>query len=107
MKNVLMSLAAILALSGCSSSPDPVDARIEAAIKLCQSDSAKAFSQTQDGFRVMCHDGSSYILRGGVGIERVTELDKVYCSSMGIRNLESDKDGDIKLSCKDGSNYVL
>ncbi|MFD2179589.1 hypothetical protein [Veronia pacifica] len=107
MIKALLPLAVALTLAGCSSTSDPVDTRIEAAIKLCQSDSAKAFSNTQDGFRVMCHDGSSYILRGGLTIEKVAELDRVYCSSMGIRNLVSDEQGGIKLSCKDGANYVL
>ncbi|WP_028025651.1 hypothetical protein [Enterovibrio calviensis] len=103
----ILSLGFILSLAACSTSPDPVDERIEAAIKLCHSDSAKAFSQTVDGLRVMCHSGSSYVIRGDISLDDIVEMDRVYCSSMGIRDFISSQEGEVKLSCVDGSSYVL
>ncbi|MCC4796901.1 hypothetical protein BCT30_14810 [Enterovibrio norvegicus] len=103
----MVTIGLVSLLAACSSAPDPMDERIEAAIKLCQSDSAKAFSNTVDGLRVMCHSGSSYIIRGDISLDKIVELDRVYCSSMGIRDFVSTKDEEIKLSCNDGSNYVL
>ncbi|WP_232314498.1 hypothetical protein [Grimontia marina] len=103
----LLLAGGVLLLGACSSAPDPMDERIEAAIKLCQSDSAKAFSHTVDGLRVMCDSGSSYIIRGDISLEQIVEMDRVYCSSMGIRDFVSNKSGEIKLACNDGSNYVL
>lgn len=103
----LFAVGSVLVLSACSSAPDPVDERIEAAIKLCHSDSTKAFSQTVDGLRVMCHSGSSYVIRGDISLEDIVEMDRVYCSSMGIRDFVSSNSGEIKLACNDGSNYVL
>ncbi|KXF80653.1 hypothetical protein [Enterovibrio coralii] len=103
----LVPLLAAIAVTGCSSPKDPVDERIDTSIKLCHSDSTKAFSYTGDGLRIMCHNGSSYIIRGDITVDNVVEMDRIYCSSTGIRDFQSSKDGDILLSCNDGSNYVL
>lgn len=99
-------LFGVLLLTACSSSVDPFDQRVETAIKLCQSDSTKAFSYS-DALRVMCHSGSSYVIRGDISLDEIVEMDRVYCSSTGIRDFVSSEDGQVKLSCNDGSNYVL
>ncbi|PKF49612.1 hypothetical protein [Enterovibrio nigricans] len=106
MKALFPILATIL-LAGCSSPKDPIDERIDTSIKLCHSDSTKAYSFTEDGLRVMCYNGSSYVIRGDISVDNIVEMDRVYCSSMGIRDFQSSEDGEILLSCNDGSNYVL
>lgn len=105
-KKLLMVLFAGV-FAGCAADPDPIDERIETAIKLCQSDSAKAYSNTVDGLRVMCHSGSSYIIRGDITTDDLEEYDRVYCSSMGIREFESQEDGSITLRCIDGASFIL
>ncbi|MBV7296892.1 hypothetical protein [Enterovibrio paralichthyis] len=102
----ILGMATALLLTACSSGTDPYDERVDAAIKLCHSDSAKAFSQS-DALRVMCHNGSSYVIRGDITIDDIVEMDRVYCSSSGVRDFVSSDDGDVRLSCNDGSNYVL
>lgn len=99
-------VASVLLLSACSSPTDPYEERIDTAIKLCHSDSTKAFSYS-DALRVMCHNGSSYVIRGDITVEEIVEIDRVYCSSTGIRDFVSDDDGKIRLSCHDGSNFVF
>ena len=83
----------VLLLTSCTSNQLDNDKRIDAAIKLCQSDTTKAYAYSADGLRIMCHDGSSYIIRDDTSLENIVELDNAYCSSMGIREFVSDKGG--------------
>lgn len=96
-----------LLMFACSNNQQDFDQRIDAAIKLCQSHSAKAYSTTEDGLRIMCQNGSSFIIRDDTSIDDIVELDDNYCLSMGIRDFISTKEGQITLTCKDNTSYVL
>ena len=100
-------LGSCFVILACSHQQDTFDQRIETAIKLCQSDTTKAYSYTDDGLRIMCQDGSSYIIRGDMSIDDIASYDENYCVNMGIRDFVVDPDGKIKLTCKDKSSYIL
>lgn len=109
MKTSLVLILSSLLLVGCSHQPHKLsyDDRIETAIKLCQSESTKAYSHTDDGLRITCDNGSSYIIRGGISIDDIVGYDEGYCLNMGITTFESSNDGVINLTCKDKNRYTI
>ena len=106
MKKMVM-LCGVIVLASCANDQINYEQQVEVAVQLCQSETAKAYSQTADGLRIMCHSGSSYIIRDETSVADLIELNESYCSSMGIREFTSSKEGEKTLVCQDGGSYVL